>query len=481
VAPDIRFVLPTKLLRASTFRLTLVYLALFCVSAGVLFGFVYFASSTYMERQTEETITAEITGFVDQYRLRGLGGLRNTIAQRAAARPDRASIYLLVDRTDRIMAGNIDRWPEGQETDEGYVHFLIETGQDSDGDPTFHRAIARGFLLQNNARLLVGRDIEERLSIQATLFNTLVIGGGIMMVLGVAGGLVMSRWMLGRLDDVNRATTRIMMGDLTQRFAEKGSGDEFDELARNLNRMLDRIERLLAGMRQVTDNVAHDLRTPLNRLRSRIEVALMGEQTDEARDLLEATVRDADSLIHTFNAILSIARAESGEQQAEFEPFSLREMAQDVTELYEPLGEERNIVVTLKAPADVRVIGNRHLVAQALANVVDNAIKYGSESGHVTVEVRARPSPMLVVTDDGPGIPPDMRERALERFVRLDPERTTPGNGLGLSLVAAVARLHEARLDLDDAKPGLRVTMTFQSIGSQNGAGSVRQEARSSA
>jgi signal transduction histidine kinase len=152
-----------------------------------------------------------------------------------------------------------------------------------------------------------------------------------------------------------------------------------------------------------------------------------------------------------------------------------------VTELYEPLGEERNIVVTLKAPADVRVIGNRHLVAQALANVVDNAIKYGSESGHVTVEVRARPSPMLVVTDDGPGIPPDMRERALERFVRLDPERTTPGNGLGLSLVAAVARLHEARLDLDDAKPGLRVTMTFQSIGSQNGAGSVRQEARSSA
>nr|WP_027135727.1 HAMP domain-containing sensor histidine kinase [Geminicoccus roseus] len=467
--------LPTKLLKASTFRLTLVYLALFCVSAGVLFGFIYVASSTYMERQTEETITAEITGFVDQYRLRGLGGLRNTIAQRAAARPDRASIYLLVDRTDRIMAGNIDRWPEGQETDEGYVLFPIETGVDENDEPVFHRAIARGFLLQNNARLLVGRDIEERLSIQATLFNTLVIGGGIMIVLGVAGGLVMSRWMLGRLDDVNRATTRIMMGDLTQRFADKGSGDEFDELARNLNRMLDRIERLLAGMRQVTDNVAHDLRTPLNRLRSRIEVALMGEQTDEARELLEATVRDADSLIQTFNAILSIARAESGEQQAEFEPFSLREMAQDVTELYEPLGEERNIVVLLNAPADVQVIGNRHLVAQALANLVDNAIKYGSEAGHVLVEVRARPGPSLIVSDDGPGIPPEMRERALERFVRLDPERTTPGNGLGLSLVAAVARLHEAKLSLDDARPGLRVSMTFPAIPAPANA---RQEAR---
>jgi signal transduction histidine kinase len=463
VVPGTRSVLPTKLLRASTFRLTLVYLALFCVSAGVLFGFIYFASSTYMERQTEETITAEITGFVDQYRLRGLGGLRNTIAQRAAARPDRASIYLLVDRTDRIMAGNIDRWPDGQETDEGYVHFLIETGDgNEDDEPVFHRAIARGFLLQNNARLLVGRDIEERLSIQATLFNTLVIGGGIMMVLGVAGGLVMSRWMLGRLDDVNRATTRIMMGDLTQRFADKGSGDEFDELARNLNRMLDRIERLLAGMRQVTDNVAHDLRTPLNRLRSRIEVALMGEQTDEARDLLEATVRDADSLIQTFNAILSIARAESGEQQAEFEPFSLREMAQDVTELYEPLGEERNIAVKLVAPADVSVIGNRHLVAQALANLVDNAIKYTPEGGEVCVRTSNGTNPMVVVSDNGPGIPAELRKKALERFIRLDADRSTPGNGLGLSLVNAVAQLHDARLELGDNEPGLRVTLAFK-------------------
>lgn len=467
--------LPTKLLRASTFRLTLVYLALFCVSAGVLFGFVYVASSAYMDRQTEETITAEITGFVDQYRLRGLGGLRNTIAQRAAARPDRASIYLLVDRTDRIMAGNIDRWPDGQESEEGYVHFLIET----DDEASSHRAIARGFLLQNNARLLVGRDIEERLSIQATLFNTLVIGGGIMIVLGVAGGLVMSRWMLGRLDDVNRATTRIMLGDLTQRFADKGSGDEFDELARNLNRMLDRIERLLAGMRQVTDNVAHDLRTPLNRLRSRIEVALMGEQTDEARELLEATVRDADSLIQTFNAILSIARAESGEQQAEFEPFSLREMAQDVTELYEPLAEEKNIALTLQAPSSAMVLGNRHLIAQALANLVDNAIKYGVEGGHVLVEVRARPAPALIVTDDGPGIPPEMREKALERFVRLDTERTTPGNGLGLSLVAAVARLHEATLDLDGAGNGLRVTMVFPRLAAELKGSELRQDLRS--
>ncbi|HEX2525134.1 MAG TPA: HAMP domain-containing sensor histidine kinase [Geminicoccus sp.] len=456
-------------------------MALFCVSAAVLFGFIYVASVAYMERQTEETITAEITGFVDQYRLRGLGGLRNTIAQRAAARPDRASIYLLVDRSGRIMAGNIDRWPEGQETKEGYVRFMIETGIEGDNSVASHRALARGFLLENNARLLVGRDIESRLSIQATLLNTLMIGGGVMILLGLLGGLVMSRWMLGRLDDVNRATTRIMTGDLTQRFVDKGSGDEFDELARNLNRMLDRIERLLAGMRQVTDNVAHDLRTPLNRLRSRIEVALMGEQSDEARELLEATVRDADSLIHTFNAILSIARAESGEQQAEFEPFSLREMAQDVTELYEPLAEEKSIELRLKAPRDAMVVGNRHLVAQALANVVDNAIKYGVENGHVTVDVRERPTPALIIVDDGPGIPAEMRERALERFVRLDMERSTPGNGLGLSLVAAVARLHEAKLELDDAKPGLKISMTFPPQRRVGRQASGRQEVRSAA
>ena len=466
----------TKLLKASTFRLTVIYLAVFGISAGAVFSFVYARSSAYMERQTEETITAEITGIVDQYQLRGLGGLRNTIVQRAAQRPDRASIYLLVDRTSRIMAGNIDRWPDDQGSDEGYFHFSIEVGKGPDGEPTFHRAIARGFLLANDARLLVGRDIEERQSIQATLFNTLVIGGGVMIVLGIGGGLVMSRWMLGRLDDVNQATSRIMLGDLTQRFAEKGSGDEFDELARNLNQMLDRIERLLAGMRQVTDNVAHDLRTPLNRLRSRIEVALMGEQTDEARDLLEATVRDADSLIQTFNAILSIARAESGEQQAEFEQFSLREIAQDVTELYEPLAEERDIVLTLRASVEAKVLGNRHLIAQVLANLVDNAIKYGTEGGHVKVEVVAKPMSTVIVSDDGPGIPPEMRERALERFVRLDAERTTPGNGLGLALVAAVARLHDAKLKLEDADPGLRITMAFQPIAGRNEA--RRQDVR---
>ena len=469
---------PTKLLKTSTFRLTLIYLAVFSASASVVFGFVYARSSSYMERQTEETITAEITGFVDQYQLRGVGGLRNTIAQRAAARPDRASIYLLIDRTSRIMAGNIDRWPEDQGSDEGYFQFPIEVGKGPDGEPTFHRAIARGFLLANDARLLVGRDIEERQSIQATLFNTLVIGGGVMIVLGIGGGLVMSRWMLGRLDDVNQATTRIMLGDLTQRFADKGSGDEFDELARNLNRMLDRIERLLAGMRQVTDNVAHDLRTPLNRLRSRIEVALMGDQTDEARDLLEATVRDADSLIQTFNAILSIARAESGEQQTEFELFSLREMAQDVTELYEPLAEERDIVLTLVAPVEAPMLGNRHLIAQALANLVDNAIKYGSEGGHVRVEIRGQPKPTLIVSDDGQGIPPDMRERALERFVRLDAERSTPGNGLGLALVAAVARLHDAILDLKDADPGLQITLAFPSLPNRAQATAKLQNAR---
>ena len=464
---------PTKLLNTSTFRLTLLYVALFCVSAGILFAFIYVASTTYMERQTQETITAELTGLVEQYKLRGLGGLRNTMAQRASFQRDRASIYLLVDRSGRIMAGNIDRWPEGEETEERYIRFNIEIAADPDDDTSVvsHRALAAGFLLENDARLLVGRDIEARLSIEATLLNTLLVGGGIMTVLGVASGLVMSRWMLGRLNDVNRATTQIMEGDLAQRFALKGSGDEFDELAGNLNAMLDRIERLLAGMRQVTDNIAHDLRTPLTRMRSRIEVALLGDlESDGAREALEATVRDADQLIHTFNAILSIARAESGEHQSDWEPFSLRELALDVAELYEPLAEEKGVEFKLLAPRDAQVNGNRHLVAQALANLVDNAIKYCPDDGRVRVEVVDQPRPALVVTDNGVGIPEDLRQKALERFVRLEPERSTPGNGLGLSLVAAVARLHDAVLDLTDAKPGLRVALTFRPLPGQDKA-----------
>jgi len=416
-----------------------------------------------MERQTEETIEAELTGLREQYRDLGIFGLGRIIAQRAAAERELESAYLLVDEAGFIIAGNLERWPEMGDSISNRVRFAVETG--SRESP--RRFLGRTVEL-DDARLLVARDIEDKLRTQALLVNAIGLGSGLMLVFGIIGGFVMSRWMLSRIETINRTTAQIMEGDLGRRIAVEGSGDEFDELAANLNAMLERIERLMVGMREVTDNIAHDLRTPLNRLRSRLEVALMSEiDPTTARQLLEESMSDAEGLIATFNALLSIAKAESGEQRVAWETVDLADLVQDIQELYEPLAEERAIGLEARATQGVAVLGNRQMLAQALANLVDNAIKYTPEGGDVIlaaegVEAEGRVVPTLTVTDTGPGIPPAFRAKALERFARLDPDRSTPGNGLGLSLVNAVAKLHEATLELEGAEPGLRVRLAFK-------------------
>ena len=250
--------------------------------------------------------------------------------------------------------------------------------------------------------------------------------------------------------------------------ARERSTDEFDDLAQNLNGMLDRIERLLAGMRQVSEDIAHDLRTPLTRMRSRIEVALMGTpDPDEWRGLLEQTLQDADRLIETFNALLAIARAEAGAQQGDWERLDLAEVARDVADLYEPLAEEGSINLKLDLLPGAIILCHRQLVSQAIANVADNAVKYTPAGGTVTIATSPHPQPTVTITDTGPGIPAELRDHAKQRFVRLDAQRTTPGSGLGLSLVDAVAKLHEAKLTLEDNRPGLKVTLAFKAAAAQ--------------
>ena len=415
-----------------------------------------------MERQTEETIEAELQGLREQYRDLGIFGLGRIIAQRAAAETEMDSVYLLIDDEGWIIAGNLDSWPEAEDLVTNRVRFSIEPS----GSMGPRRFLGRTVDL-DDARLLVARDVEDKLRTQALLVNAIGLGSGLMLVFGVIGGFVMSRWMLSRIETINRTTEQIMAGDLGRRITVEGSGDEFDELAANLNAMLERIERLMAGMREVTDNIAHDLRTPLSRLRSRLEVALMNEiDPATARRLLEETVADAEGLIATFNALLSIARAEAGEQRASWERVDLGELVQDIQELYEPLAEEREITLEAVTDPDVVVMGNRQMLAQALVNLTDNAIKYTPVGGRVTLEATrlegvGRPAALLGVTDTGPGIPPELRAKALQRFVRLDADRSTPGNGLGLSLVNAVAKLHDAELELAGNDPGLRVSLVF--------------------
>jgi signal transduction histidine kinase len=454
-----------RLLETSTFRLALVYLALFGLSALVLLGYLYFATARVMERQTAETIEAEITGLREQYRAEGLERLRQVIAQRSAAQPNRSSIYLLTDPSGRPVAGNLNRWPDVEPGPDGSMIFTVEVSPD--GETVEHRrALAEGFEVARGFRLLVGREVEERLQIQTLIKQALGWGLAITLLLGLAGGFLMSRGMLGRVDAINRTTRRIMAGDFSQRIALKGSRDEFDQLAANLNAMLDQIERLLAGMRQVTDNIAHDLRTPLNRLRSRIEVALMREPgRAESRALLEETLADAEAMIGTFNALLEIARAEAGSERGAFEDVDLEALGCDLADLYRPLAEDKGLTFEFQWAPGSQIRANRHLLAQALSNLLDNAVKYTPSGGRVRLVIeRGASGPTVTVDDTGPGIPHADRERVLQRFVRLDATRSTPGNGLGLSLVDAVAKLHRAELSLADNRPGLRISLAFRAL-----------------
>ncbi len=430
-------------------------------------AFLYMAGTRALERQVWETIDAEIKGLREQYSQSGLPGLIRTIDERSEAARERRSVYLLVDRTGRKLAGNLELWPVRAENETDGFRFTLPDSPEmsSPQSPVFgadRPVLARAFLLQGNARLLVGRDIQDQIASQLVLRNAILLGILIMIVLGVVAGYVVSRWMLSRLERVNRTTRQIMAGDLGRRIDTNGVGDEFDELAGNVNDMLERIESLLTGMRQVTDNIAHDLRTPLHRLRSRIEVALMqNTNVMESRQLLDETIREVDGLIETFNALLRIARLEAGDRHSDWEPLDLGELARDVVELYEPLAEDRSITLRYQGNAQARTNGNRQLLAQAVANLTDNAIKYTQERGEIIISVDIRPEPTITVLDNGPGIPRELRDKALERFVRLAPERSGPGNGLGLSLVQAVARLHDARLELHDNNPGLAVTIRF--------------------
>lgn len=451
----------SRLLETSTFRLALVYLALFGASTLLLLGYLYFATAFVMERQTEETIQAEIAGLEEQYRAQGLGRLHDVIERRSAAQPHRASIYLLADPLGQRIAGNLARWPEVEPGPDGWLTFIVEV---PDGETVERRrARARSFRLSGDFHLLVGREVEDRLQIQALIKHAIGWGLALTLILGLAGGFLMSRGMLGRVDAINRTTRRIMAGDLGQRIALKGSRDEFDQLAANLNAMLDQIERLLAGMRQVTDNIAHDLRTPLSRLRARLEVALLETPDREhTRALLEETLADAEAMIGTFNALLEIARAEAGSERGAFDTVDLEALGGDLAELYRPLAEDQQLAFECHAAPGLEVRANRHLLAQALANLLDNAIKYTPPGGTVSLAIeRGTGGPVITVADTGPGVPEAERARVLERFVRLDATRSTPGNGLGLSLVEAVAKLHGARLSLADNHPGLKVSLAF--------------------
>jgi signal transduction histidine kinase len=441
-------------------------MAVFGLSVCGLLAFVYWSTVSVIDAQSDATIEAEIAGLEEQYRDRGPFGLVEIIRNRSSDETRRRGIYLLTDPALNPLAGNLSGWPVEARGDPRWVDFRIQSTKTENAPAQIARA--RTFRLQGGFHLLVGRDLTERAEFRKTITDALIWALGITVLLGVGGGLLLSRYFLHRLDAFNEGSRAILHGDMSQRMPMTGSGDEFDRLAQNLNEMLDQISRLVDGMRGVADNIAHDLRSPISRLRSRLEVTLMdAPAAAQYRAVLEKTIEETDTILATFNALLAIALAESGALRDNFERLDLAAIVRDAAELYEAAAEEQGQTLTLEIDGAPTAKGDRNLLSQALANLLDNALKHTPAGGRITLGAGTGPDgrPEITVADTGPGIPAEARGRVLERFARLDSSRSTEGSGLGLSLVAATARLHDADLVLEDNDPGLRVRLRFPATG----------------
>jgi signal transduction histidine kinase len=469
-----------KLFRTTTFKLTLVYLTVFALFAAFLLGYFALNTRRLITEQITDTVNAEITGLSEQYRQ---GGIRRLVlAVDARARRPGSSLYLVTTFAGESLAGNVTALPPGLLDNPGWAETQYRRLDEAEGPGhPEHHALVRVFQLPGGFRMLVGRDLDER----ERLYHIVLAAGrwsvAIVVILGLGGGLFVTRRVLRRVDAMTETSRTIMAGDLGGRLPVDGTGDELDRLAENLNVMLERIEALMHGLKEVTDNIAHDLKTPLTRLRNRSEQALRGAKNEgEYRAALEGTIEDSDGLIRTFNALLMIARAESGQARDDMQEFDAAEIAHDICELYEPLAEEKGIALKVDAEVPAPVYGNRELVSQALANLVDNAIKYtpvpetaGDNQPPAIVVSAANEGErvLLSVADSGPGIPEADRARVVERFVRLEQSRSQPGSGLGLSLASAVARLHGGELTLADNQPGLKCIIALPRGGPVQSAG----------
>lgn len=460
-----------RLLFGSTaVRLSALYILLFALCAAFLVFYVTALSEGLLNRQTRDAVQQEVNDVQRIYNRGGINPLLRMMERRA--RQPGASLYVIAGPNGEILAGNVASVQPGVLDNDGWTElpFGYERYSES-GDSVKHLATAHIFKLDNGLRILVGRDLGEprkfRLLVRNALMVALAIMGGGAVLIWFAIG----RNALKRIDRMSAATKKIMAGDLSQRLPQGRSGDEFDRLSGSLNAMLGRIEKLNEGLRQVSDNIAHDLKTPLTRLRNKATEALEDRDDNKRRAALEGIIAESDQLIRTFNALLMISRVEAGSIAAEMSDVDVSAIAEDSAELYEPVADEEGLTLTADIAPGLIVQGNRELIGQALTNLIDNAIKYaGGHEGKKGLLVRlAREEDGIVlsVADNGPGVPAVKRDEVIKRFVRLDESRSKPGTGLGLSLVEAVMELHGGSLrlsdtDPDDAQaPGLTVSMVF--------------------
>ena len=454
-----------KLFRSTAFKLSLVYSLIVAIGAALVLMAVGWNVEKLLNEQIAETVETEITGLSEVYARGRIVRLVEVIERRS--REPGSSLYLVTDHAGRALAGNIAILPEGVLDRPGLVQTRYERAGE---DEASHFALARIFVLPGGFRLLVGRDLAERETLRRILARAFITSLVALTAIGTLGGLFVARRVLRRVNAMNESAATIMGGDLSQRLPMAGTGDELDRLAQNLNAMLVRIDELLRGLREVSDNIAHDLRTPLTRLRNGAERALRdtGSAADH-RAALERVIAESDGLIRIFNALLMIARAEAGSGREGMADFDVAEAVRDVGELYEPSAEEAGVELVVDVQPELFLHGSRELLGQAIANLIDNGLKYGNMTSAAPA---AKPKLLLsarrgegtieiAVADRGPGILETDRNRVLQRFVRLEGSRTQAGSGLGLSLVNAIAHLHKGTLRLEDSKPGLQAVLVL--------------------
>jgi signal transduction histidine kinase len=456
--------------RSTAVRLSGLYVLLFAICAAFLVFYVTAMSERILVQQTRDTLVEEVGDVQRMFERNGLNGMLRMMERRA--RQPGANLYVVAGPTGEILAGNVARVEPGVLGKEGWTRFPFTYEPYSEVGPTRkHLAIANVLFMENGLRVMIGRDLGEPGRFRSIVRRALMVALAIMGVGALFIWFGIGRNALKRIDRMSAASQKIMAGDLSQRLPVGRSGDEFDRLSESLNAMLGRIEKLNEGLRQVSDNIAHDLKTPLTRLRNKAADALSEDDAEIRRTALEGIIGESDQLIRTFNALLMISRVEAGSIAAEMSEADLSAISADSCELYEPVAEEAGLALGTALAPDVKVHGNRELIGQAIFNLLDNAIKYAAEGAaesdiQVVLTVDTD-TVRLSVCDHGPGVPADKRGEVTKRFVRLDASRSKPGTGLGLSLVEAVMELHGGSLELTathpdrENSPGLTATMVF--------------------
>lgn len=452
----------SKTLRSSTLKLAFIYVTVFCAAIFGVLGYVYWSTVDYVTENSDRVITLENATLIKTYAKTGRDGLIGLIDQRVGNQLFDDWVYLLTDASFVYVAGNIKSWPATLRDHHGWGSFTLSNSQTKAAQKTLLRT--RYQVLPDGAHLLIGRQVDDLDRFGQKIAIGLGWAAGLFLVLAAAAGLSTARRSVARIEAINATSREIIETGLHERIPVRGTGDEWDGLAENLNSMLDRIEDLVQSNRQVTDNVAHDLRTPLTRMRGRLERAHnQPADVDRYRVLIGDMIADLDGILRTFSSMLRITQIEMRDRRAGFRTLDLTGIAREVVDLFDPAAEEDGVALKLVAGDRVDVIGDRDLLFEAIVNLVDNAIKHGGPNGSVTVTVSYRADePVVLVADCGPGIPIEERKHVLQRFYRLEVSRNSPGNGLGLSLVAAVASLHGALIRMADNSPGLRVELQFQ-------------------